>query len=321
MTRPRKKGAVLLVAVGLALGAAASAMAQAKPQGWGATANLSGVLTSGNADTTSGAVKAHLEYNWLRTYFNLDGGALWAASKQAQQNGLPDFYAVGPKVPDLTSCQGSCAITDNREMKSTAQNYFGEIGLERRITERFYFTVGGGYLRDLFSGVERKVDGRAGVGYIFMQPNSWEFKTAILATYTDQQEKVPDPTTKEQYAGLRGLLDFGAKFGERKQNAFTSKLAVDENLQVTQDLRTTWDNALTVSMTDRLALQLGAKLAYRNLPALREVPLYAPGSVGAPNSQPIGKVTTPYEKLDSQFTVALVVNWKPRPPSQARPTQ
>ena len=71
-------------------------------------------------------------------------------------------------------------------------------------------------------------------------------------------------------------------------------------------------------MNRRLALQLGAKWAYRNLPALREVDLFAiePGAgVGA-----IGKVFVPYQKSDVWLTVSLVLNWGPAGPSGAKPT-
>ena len=72
-------------------------------------------------------------------------------------------------------------------------------------------------------------------------------------------------------------------------------------------------------MNRRLALQLGGKWDYRNLPALREVDLFAIRSP-APAWARTGKVFVPYKKSDVWLTVSLVLNWGPAGPSGAKPT-
>jgi hypothetical protein len=314
MRHPMRIGVATLGAIALC---AAIASAQSKPQGWTVTANLGAQLTAGNADTTSGTAKARLDYNWLRTLFYIDGNAQWATAQKGKE-GLPEFYAVGPLVPADSPCIGQCQVTDTRTVQRTAEHYDSAIGFERRVKEGFYITAESAWLRDTFSGVERKNDQRGGVGYMWLNPEKGDFKTAVLATYTDQKETVPKPGVEASFFGVRWLADYAVKFGTNKQSAFATKLAVDENLQTTDDLRATWDNALTVRMTDRVALQLGTKLAYRNSPALREIDLYPPP--GPPTAKANGKVTTPFEKVDGSVNVALVITWSPRPPSQARPT-
>jgi hypothetical protein len=137
-------------------------------------------------------------------------------------------------------------------------------------------------------------------------------------TVNNQNEVVEDPDTRETFAGLRGSFDFRIKFGSEGRSEFASRLALDENLQVTDDFRTDWNNTLTVSMTDRFALQVGGKLNFRNRPALRSVVLFdsPPGPGGG---APIGNALAPYEKLDTTFTVALVINWGPKPAKEALP--
>jgi hypothetical protein len=292
-----------LVAALVAAGAGTAA-AQPRPVGWTTTANLSGVFTGGNSQASSFGFKARTERNWLRSQFFLDGGGI----RQAAVDEV--FYAVGTPS-DFT-------VTDLSTTSTKAENYYAATGFERRVTERFFWNLGGNFKRDLFSGVEELWSGSAGVGYIWTDRTSQDLKLGLAATYNSQKETVPDPATKESFAGARFTADYGVKFGTEKQSSFTSKLAFDENLEVTEDFRSVWDNALTVAVNRRLALQLGAKWAYRNLPALREVDLFAiqPGAgAGA-----IGKVFVPYQKSDVWLTVSLVLTWGPAGPSGAKPT-
>jgi hypothetical protein len=294
--------AVVLFA--LALGAPPSARAQVKPVGWTTTANLSGVMTGGNTETLSLGLKGHTEYNWLRTQFFLEGGGI-------RQDAVDKaFYAVGTP--------GSFTVTDTSTRNRKAENYFAETGFVRRVTERFFWDLGGGFKRDLFSGVEQLFSGRAGVGYYWSDRSAQELKLGLDATYNHQKEKVPNPEAKDNWAGGRFTADYAVKFGTSKQSAFTSKLALDQNLQVGKDVRGLWDNALTVSMTRRLALQLGGKVDFRNMPALQEIALFATPPV--PGASSNAKVTTPFKKTDVWLTVSFVLNWGPQGPSGARPT-
>jgi hypothetical protein len=288
----------------LVLGLPAAVLAQTKPVGWTTTANLSGVLTGGNTDAFSFGLKARTERNWLRTQYYLEGGGI-------RQDAVDKtLYAVGTPA--------SFAITETSVRSTKAENYYVETGFERRVTERFFWSAGGGFKRDLFNGVEQLFSGRAGVGYWWTDRTAQELKLALDATYNHQKEKVPDPTTKDNFAGARLSADYAVKFGTNKQSAYTSKLALDQNLQVGKDLRAQWDNALTVSISRRLALQLGGKADFRNLPALQEVQLFAaPPVAGASSSD---KVTTPYKKTDVTLTVSFVLNWGPQGPAGARPT-
>jgi len=297
----------------LLLTAPASLLAQAKPVGWTTTANLSTVATAGNTESFSLGGKLRFERNWLRTMFFVDGSAI------RQDATDHSFFAVGPPVPNDTLCTSPCTVTDNSTRNTKAENYNVESGVERRWTERFFYTVNGGYKRDLFSGIETLASGRAGLGYYWSDRSAQELKLAVDVTYTHQKEKVVDPAKKENFVGGRFEGDYSVKFGDTKNSSFTTKLALDENFQVTSDWRLLSDNALTVAMTRRLALQLGGKIDFRNLPALQEVQLFlAPPVAGGQGS--IGQVTTPFKKTDATITVSLVVNWGPQGPAGARPT-
>src|SRR5512140_2733367 len=285
-------------------GAPAPLLAQAKPVGWTTTANLSGVFTGGNTQALSLGLKARTERNWLRTLFFAEGGAI---RQDAEDKNV---FAVGTL--------SSYTVTDESVRNKKAENYFAETGFERRVTERFFWTLNGGYKRDLFSGVEQLYSGRGGIGYFWSDRSAQELKLGLDATYNHQKERVPNPEAKENWAGGRLSADYAVKFGTSKQSAFTSKLALDQNLQVSKDFRALWDNALTVSVNRRLALQLGGKADFRNMPALQEVRLFA--TPPAPGASSNAKVTTPYKKTDVWVTVSFVLNWGPQGPAGARPT-
>ncbi len=297
------RGAVPIVVFAAAvLAAPASLLAQAKPVGWTTTANVSFVATGGNTEAFSLGAKLRTERNWLRTMFFIDGSAI------RQDAADRSVYAVGSPT--------SFTVTDTQTLNTKAENYNVDTGVERRVTERFFYTVNGGYKRDLFSGLRTLVSGRAGVGYYWSDRSAQELKLAIDATYNHQEEQVKDPAKKDNFVGGRFQGDYSVKFGDTKQSSFTTKLAVDEDFQVTQDWRLTSDNALTVSMTRRFALQVGGKIDYRNMPALQQIPLFVDRPGGVQN----GQVTTPFKKTDATLTVSLVVNWGPQGPAGARPT-
>ena len=304
MTRTASRALPALAATAALLCAPSPVRAQAKPVGWTTTANLSGVFTDGNSAGSSFGFKARTERNWLRTQYFLEGGGIRQSATDITR------YAVGTP--------GSFTVTDTETTSTKAENYFAETGFMRRVTESFFWELGGGFKRDLFSGVEELWSGRAGVGYFWTDRSAQDLKLGVAATYNHQKEKVDDPATKDQFAGARFTADYSAKFGTSKQSQFQSKLALDENLQVTDDFRSSWDNTLTVSMTRKLALQLGGKWNYRNLPALQEIPLYLVAPT--PGASTNLKAYAPYKKSDVWFTVSLVLSWGPAGPSGAKPT-
>jgi hypothetical protein len=294
----------LLAATLTALAAAAApAAAQGeRPPGWSATANLSGVATSGNSSTRSFGGKLRLDRNWLRTFFFVEGGGIYQGAREGE------IFAIGTPA--------SYEIVDARENVTKAEKYFLETGFERRVTEKFYWTIGGGWRRDIFAGIEHQVSARGGVGYVDVSPRS-EFKAAALATYTDQNDLVEDPELENPFFGGRMTFEYLKKFGEGERSQFKTVLAVDQNFQTGEDTRVLWENTLTVTMTARLALQLGYILNWRNLPAYEEINVFSLRPPGGVNT---GTVLRRLEKLDQTFTASLVLNWSPRPPSAAKPT-
>jgi len=274
--------------------------ADANPTGWTAKAGLSYVQTSGNSETSTLGFKFNAVYNWTRTFFTLQGGGVRSDTT------FKTTFGVG-SVDDYL-------IVEQERNEKTAANYFLDASLDRNVTKKFFWQTGAGYLRNTFAGVDNRLAGRAGVGYILTDPASKgaQFKTAGFVTLTHQDEVVEDPDTDDTFIGLRIMADLAVPFG---QSSFNSRVNLDENLQSTDDLRLTWWNSLGVALNDRLALQLSLLLYYDNLPALQPIEIFADQSQGLPLGPPIGSGFARFGKWDSEFAVSLVINLAPKKPA------
>ena len=78
---------------------------------------------------------------------------------------------------------------------------------------------------------------------------------------------------------------------------------MDENLQDTEDLRFNWQNALAVSMNQRMALKFGVGLVFDNQPQLVDVPLF--------NINGIELGNVPARAVNIAVTASVVINFRP----------
>jgi hypothetical protein len=282
----------------------AAPKAEDNPLGWTAKAAVSYVGTGGNAQATSLGVKFGASHNWTRTYFTVLGGGVRADSTTIER------FAFGPSESDFTTAE----IEDKQK---TAGNYFLDATIDRTATKGLYWQAGAGWLRNTFAGVDTRIAARAGVGYHLTDPGAKgaQLKGALLATLTHQTEVVPDPSSSDSFVGLRTLLDFTTAFGPGGKSTLTSRLALDENLQATDDFRGTWWSSLGVSMTDRLGLQVSLGVVYDNRPALALVDLYGSSAGDLPAGPITGSVLAPLGKWDREFAVSIVVNLVPQKPA------
>jgi putative salt-induced outer membrane protein YdiY len=259
--------------------------------GWYSSTDLSFGLQRGNSKTLNAGLNTNITRQWLRTAWRTNGSFV--------RNDVSEPSRIA------TGTVGNFS-TDFGPTVTKSEKVFVNSDLERRVTERFFWNVAGNFERDQFAGLDSRVIGAAGIGYLWQKPdNSGLFRAGIAGTYTKQTETIDDPDTEDQFAGVRFTADGEKRFGDRKQNTFTSNLIVDENVQDTDDLRFNWQNALSVSMNQRLALKVGVQAAYDHQPQLVDFDLIVPAGAQAV------KVQAPAEKLDVGVTVSLVINFQP----------
>jgi hypothetical protein len=186
-----------------------------------------------------------------------------------------------------------------------AAKYDASAVFDRRVTDRLAWQVGAQFERDRFSGLEGRTLGLAGISYLLANRKDFTLKSGLAATLAHQTEVVDDPATKDTFAGLR--LSAGAERKLGTSSTYLGGLAVDESLQDTADLRVRFANALTVSMSKRLALQVGLLLLYDHQPSLVDLPLFDEAGIPTGLTAAARAAT-----LDTTFTVSVVVSFAPR---------
>jgi putative salt-induced outer membrane protein YdiY len=268
--------ALLLVFLG-----ASGLRAQEEETGWKDVAELTFVLTSGNATSSTFGFKNTADYTWPNAAFKLSAGGVRTRSGTVTRTatGTPDNFTVSK-------------TTDTR---TTAESYFLKGRLDRNLSEALFAFGGAGWDRNTFAGVNNRYAFVGGAGRSWFAEDTRHLKTDLGLTYTIQDDVVKNPDVDDSFLGLRASYDYLRKLTDNTE--FTSVLVADQNLNETSDLRTDWTNSLAVAMSNRLALKTGYQLLYDKTPALVAVPL---GD---------DEVLVPLGKVDGVFTVAIVASF------------
>lgn len=249
--------------------------------GWSDVAELTFVLTAGNASSSTFGFKNTVDYLWEKASFKLSAGGVRAESATTTRT--------------ATGTLDNYTISETTETRLTAENYFINGRFDRTLGETAFLYGGAGWDRNTFAGIQNRFEVVTGAGRSWFDEDARRFKTDLGLTYTIQKDVVEDPNADEAFFGLRGSYDYFRELTET--TAMASVLVVDQNLNTTEDFRADWTNSISVAMSERLALKTSLQLLYDKSPALTSVPL---GD---------SHVLTPLGKVDTAFTVAIVANF------------
>jgi putative salt-induced outer membrane protein YdiY len=252
-----------------------------RPLGWSDVAELTFVLTAGNASSSTLGIKNTAEHLWDKASFKLSFGAV------RTESGITSRTATG--TPDNFS------ISETTETEVTAENFFVKSRLDRALGDAAFIFGGAGWDRNTFAGIQNRYALVSGAGKAWFDEEARRFKTDLGFTYTIQDDVVENPAADDSFFGLRGSYDYFRKLTETADLA--SALVVDQNLNTSDDFRADWTNSLAVAMSERLALKTSLQILYDKDPALTSVPL---GD---------SEVLTPLGNVDTVFTVAIVANF------------
>ncbi len=274
--------ALLLLSVPLLLFSSfGSARAQEAETGWKDVAELTFVLTGGNATSSTFGFKNTADYLWSNAAFQLSAGGIRTNT--------------GRTVRTATGTPDNFSISETTDTETTAENYFLRSRLDRNLSEASFVFAGAGWDRNTFAGVDNRYAFVTGAGRTWFAEDTRKLKTDLGLTYTIQDDVVENPDVEDSFMGLRGSYDYFRKLTGNTD--FTSVLVADQNLNETSDLRADWTNSVAVAMSERLALKTSFQLLYDKTPSLVAVPL---GD---------GEVLTPLGEIDTAFTVAIVANF------------
>lgn len=284
--RPLGRIALVSAAAGVLLAAGPlRADDEKKEPGLYLTGDLGFLLTSGNSKSSSLGMKLDVARLWTKQAFRFSGGALRQASSPARVAiGTPDDFELEVLDP-----------------KATAEEYFARAAYDRQISDRLFYTLGGGWERRPFAGINNRWMGGAGIGYVLAMGEPTDFRTVLGLTYTNEDPVVDDPAVESDFVGLR--LSWDLKQVISSSAKLTHGFRFDQNLSEGSDSRIDTDVALTVSINKTLALKAGMRLWFDNQPALEELALI--DLEGLPTGL---VVPARLKKVDTQASIALVVN-------------
>lgn len=259
-----------------------------KELGWLYTAEVSLLLTAGNAEASTFGLGAGLRRVWDSSEFRFNAGGLRSEASKTTRT------AVG----STTDFQ----LNEESDSELTAQNYYARGRYDYAFSERFFAYAGTGWERNTFAGFDNRTSFAGGLGNIWVEKERTRFRTDYGVTYTIQDDVVDTGSGSDTFAGARFSWDFWRQL--TSSTNFNSVLIVDENLNATDDLRGDLTNALSVAISDNLAFKTSLQLLWDNQPSLAGVPLEQP--LGTPTGE---TVFVPLDKLDTILSVALVANF------------
>jgi putative salt-induced outer membrane protein YdiY len=277
---------IIGAATSLAAGTATAQDQDERELGWFLTAEVTGVWTSGNSESNTLGLATTVRRLWEDSELKFDGGAV------RTESGIAKRTAVGT-LDDFV-------VEKETTREKTAENYYLRGRYDYKLSERFFTFAGADWLRNTFAGIDSRLLFAAGAGNIWVDGDRLRFRTDYSATYTFQKDVSENPFIKTNFPGLR--LSYALWWNLTSSTDFESTLIADWNLDNTDDLRFDFINALPIAISGRLAFKPSLQLAWRNEPSLTEVPLEDQSGVPTGDT-----VRVPLEKLDTFFTLALVV--------------
>jgi putative salt-induced outer membrane protein YdiY len=274
----------IAVFLGFMIPAAAAAQDDEPELGWHDVAEITFVLTEGNAKSNTLGGRNLLEYLWSNARLSFDAGAIRTESTTVEKTAVGDSQEF--------------QVVEQSDEEVTAENYFVRSRYDRDISDTFFWFVGSGWDRNTFAGIENRYNGVGGVGNIWYESDVSGFRTDYGVTYT-YQDNVEDED--EGFSGLRIGSDYWRQLTGNTR--FDSVLFLDENLSEGSDFRIDFTNSLAVSMSENLALKASYQLLFDNEPSGSLIPLIT--LVGVPTGT---LVLAPLDEVDSIFTLALVID-------------
>jgi len=252
---------------------------------WKAAAEVSYVVTGGNTETSAFSLGTSFTRKWaddeltFKTYMLRSK----AVTKTRTARGTAEDFEV----------------VEDRVERLSAENYLLSGQYDRRISKKLLAQTGLSWDRNRFAGVDARVTVTGGLGYAWAEGQKTQVKTDLNLTYTLRKYIGLDSTS---FAGLRFNLTAIRKILEK--SSLSTQFVFDENLKMTADWRFDWTSSVTASISKSLALKTSLRTLYTRLPALKNVPLYAPDGGATGTTVPV-----PLKGLDTFWTTSLVVNF------------
>ncbi len=281
-------GAALLLLVGLAIpewAAAQSSEGRDNPR-WRNASEITFILDGGNSAASTLGLRNTLRRTGSRTQLRVEATALRTDATRITRRavGTPDDFRV----------------EEDRDTERSAERYSLRTRIDRTLTPRTFAFSGVGGEQNTFAGFNHRTVTSAGAGAQWGEEDVWELKVGTGLTYTVRRDVTPDPARDRSFAGLQVTMDYDRQLGEETEIEF--RWVVDGNAREFSEVRGNLKQALTTTLTSRLALKTTLELLLENEPPSESIPLVAPGGNGSDET-----VRVPLRRMDYGLSVALVI--------------
>jgi len=268
----------------LVLMAATNLFAQEEEKrAWSDSAELSGVFTSGNSESSQ----------WrLANSYNQKGEAfefLFEVSAVRAENAVITRRAVGT-IDDFD-------VIEDKDNQLTAENYGVRLRYDRDISKKTQWYVSTDWMRDVIAGIDSRANIGAGLANTWRNTETSRLKTSYGLAYVLEETVDEQPGgADDNYPAVALSLDHMQKVTET--STYTQAMAVNFNLDESDDFRVDWKHGFSVSVSGRIAVKLGLHLQYDNAPSFDRLAL-ADGTA----------VYYELDELDTIFTTSLVIDF------------
>jgi putative salt-induced outer membrane protein YdiY len=263
-----------------------------KPVGWSDAAELSYVMTGGNAGANTIGITNSLLRKWEKSLFALKASFIRSETTTRTR------IAVAPNSTDLENYE-----VIKKDHSQTGVEFYAVNGrYDHNISDRLFWYGGAGWERNRTAGVLNRFSVAGGAGKVWRDLPDLKLRADVALTLTREEDVVDTPGIDELFAGVRFTYDVSRRLSENTE--YIGFSALDENLQQGHDLRWETNSALRISMSRRLSLKVGYRTLFDNLPASVSVPLESPEGI------PTGTdVLARLGKWDTIFSTSLVYNF------------
>jgi putative salt-induced outer membrane protein YdiY len=167
--------------------------AQDEPElGWFDKAELTFVLTAGNASQSTLGLNNELSHLWENAAFKLSFGGIRTETTNTTRT--------------ATGTASNFAITETTETDLSAEAYFLRSRYDRNLSENTFLYGGAGWERNTFAGFENRYTVVAGPGRIWFNEDTQKLRTDVGVTYTSQDDLVEDASSPDSFLGHRADL-------------------------------------------------------------------------------------------------------------------
>jgi post-segregation antitoxin (ccd killing protein) len=230
--------------------------------GWSNSTDLSLVVTAGNSDSTTIGFSNELRRVWKAARFKFNVSVVRSDKSDDR------FFLVAPGLDFPVGGAPANPATSLISPEPTLDVATYEIkgAYERDISPRLFWNTGASWYRNDDAGILNRYITYAGFGHNWVDSKRRHFATSYGLSYTDREEKEPDPQKDRRFAGVRLGWDYTERFNEN--TTFDSDLAFNVNLSDASDYSINTTNALSVAINKRVSLKASVQWLFENEPAL-----------------------------------------------------